>query len=79
MSQGYVSDIICVVHAYIARMLEQLCLDERVRAELVAYLHDRIMKGYHIALDNVDFIMNVERNMKPTTQNHYFNENLQKA
>lgn len=77
--RGYVSDVISLTHWYIENMLRELCSDQRVIRGLWGLLTDKILTGYKNALNQVDFVLNVERSMKPTTQNHYFNENLQKG
>jgi hypothetical protein len=77
LCRGYVSDVVCLTHSYILELLKILCPDERVLSELLDLLMEDIIQGYKNALAQVDFILNVERSMKPATQNHYFNENLQ--
>jgi hypothetical protein len=76
--RGYVSDVIVLTHEYLLELLTILCPDERVLDQLLNLLTDKIMDGYKNALDQVDFILLVERSTKPATQNHYFNDSLQK-
>jgi hypothetical protein len=77
--RGYVGDVIHLTHLYIEGMLCELCSDERIIRGLQGLLTEKMLMGYKNALSQVDFILNVERSMKPTTQNHYFNETLQKG
>ena len=76
--RGYVSDVVYLTHRFILELLKALCPDERVRSELLDVIMEDISKGYKNAMSHVDFILTVERTLKPATQNHYFNENLQK-
>lgn len=74
--RGYISDVVVLTHRYILEQLQILCPDERIRSELLDLLIEPILQGYRNAVAQVDFILNVERSMKPSTQNHYFNDTL---
>lgn len=38
---------------------------------------DGLVKRYQKAIEQVDFILTVERSVTPITFNHYFNDNLE--
>lgn len=74
---GYVSDIITMVHKFISDLLEHVCPDKSVRAELTVVLMDKLTPQYRRALDHVDFLLQVECAESPGTLNSYFNKSLQ--
>lgn len=78
ISMGFVSDIIVMVHRFITSALSSVCPDREVRHALISTLSDDLLRRYQLAIDNVSFLLEVESTDPPTTQNHYFNDNLQK-
>ena len=78
LTRGYISDIICLVHAFTTELLSSICLDHRVRSGLTSVLMDRLLQRYQRAIDHCNYILKVERIGNPLTQNHYFSENLEK-
>lgn len=77
-AMGYIGDIITAVHAYIVKALQLLCPDRQVVRGLLAAITEGLQAGYQRAVDQVKFVLSVERNGTPMTLNHYFNDNLQK-
>lgn len=75
---GYISDAITVVHRFISKVLGSVCVDEQVHHNLMSSLMEDLISKYQAALDHVKFLLFVEMNGFPRTQNYYFNENLQK-
>lgn len=75
---GYIGDIFTVVHQYILKSLQLVCADKRVARNLLAEIFEKLIHHYQRAVDQVTFLLSVERNGIPTTLNHYFNDNLQK-
>jgi hypothetical protein len=78
MSMGFVSDVIVMVHKFICSALESICADENVRNALINKLSDDLIKRYQKAINNAQFLLEVERSEVPMSLNHYFNDNLQK-
>lgn len=78
LALGYVSDAVTIVHNFIVELLRLICPDERVRRGLISLLSDDLLERYKKALDQVVFVLQVERTEKPATQNHYFNDTLEK-
>ncbi|KAI9700516.1 MAG: hypothetical protein M1820_006815 [Bogoriella megaspora] len=76
---GYTSDVVAIVHNYIVRMIVYLCADENVRERISALLHDDLLERYNRGIDMTKFILHCERLGTPQTQNHYFNETLEKC
>lgn len=75
---GYISDIVMIVHQFIHRVLELICPERLVKSELLSVLSDGLFDRYQKALDQVRFLLEVERTGTPMTLNHYFNDNLEK-
>ena len=72
--------IIGIVHAFIKDVLEFIVLDKRIREELWHLaLIGRLSTAYKNALKQAKFLLDIERNMRPSTYNHYYSDNLQKA
>ena len=77
ITKAYVGDIVCFVHDFICKLLAHICPDEAVRASLWPPLQEQLIAKYRKALEQVDFIINVERFGTPLTANRSFTENLQ--
>ncbi|CAG8949800.1 hypothetical protein HYFRA_00004123 [Hymenoscyphus fraxineus] len=75
---GYVEDAVSRVHNLVTELVQYLCPDKRIRTGLQTALMEHLLARYKIAIAQVEFILQVERLDKPSTQNHYFNENLEK-
>jgi hypothetical protein len=78
LALGYISDVVVTVHNFILGLLRSICADERVRTNLLSILMDELVERYKEALEKVSFLLYVERVGTPITQNHYFNDNLEK-
>jgi len=75
---GYIADVVGTVHAFIEDLLQLVCPDNRVRAEITSKLMEKLIVKYNGAIDHVRFLLDVERAGTPATLNHYFNDNLEK-
>lgn len=78
LALGYISDVIIIVHKYTFALLRGICGDERVRNGLVSVLAEDMETRYRKAIDQVKFILRVERDCTPLTANHYFAVTLEK-
>lgn len=78
LANGYIGDIITIVHAYITNGLRQVCTDRKVSENLLSLLMDKLLERYQSAINEVDFLLFVERSITPMTLNHYLNNNLEK-
>ena len=78
LSRAYISDIICLVHAFTTDLLSSVCPDHRVRSGLTSVLMDPLLERYQQAISHGNFILRVERVGNPLTLNHYFSDNLEK-
>ena len=78
IADGYMSDIIVIVHQFILDLLSVVCPDNRVRENLVSVLFEELSTKYWAAKKMMEFLLRVERNGNPLTLNHYFNDNLEK-
>ena len=76
MTKSYVSHIIVVIHRFMVTTLNALCTDVQVREELWSSILDEVIKRYKAAMNQAMFLVSLEREKRPYTVNHYFNENL---
>jgi predicted NBD/HSP70 family sugar kinase len=74
---GYISDVATHVHRFITNLLRLICPDARVLGGLISLLMDDLLEQYKKAVAQVEFVLQVEL-PKSVTQNHYFNDNLEK-
>ena len=77
MTKMYISHVIVVIHCFMVIALDTLCADPCVREEIWASILDEVLTRYKTALDQAMFLVSLERNKRPYTVNHYFNDNLQ--
>ncbi|KAK9787206.1 putative P-loop containing nucleoside triphosphate hydrolase protein [Seiridium cardinale] len=76
---SHVARVITLVHHFIAETLKHVCAESRVLEELWnGYLLDDLQKSYRRAMEHAKFLLEIELDGVPLTQNHYFNDNLQK-
>ncbi|KAK2734869.1 hypothetical protein FQN57_001432 [Myotisia sp. PD_48] len=76
---GYISDIVVITHSFVVKLLESICIDERVKSSIMSVLIDELMERYKKAFQQVQFLLEIERLGPPATLNHYFNDNLTKS
>lgn len=79
MTKAYVSKVIMIIHRFLIIALKALCTDTRIREEIWASILDDVLNRYKMAMEQAMFLVSVERDKRPYTLNHYFNENLQIA
>jgi GTPase SAR1 family protein len=79
MTEAYMSRVIMAIHRFMTIALKELCMDVGVREEIWASILDEVLKRYTAAMDQARFLVSIERDKRPYTLNHYFNENLQHA
>lgn len=79
LAQGYISDVIAMVHRFIKKALFAACGDKRMSTNIIARLEDKLTDKYRQAITHVDFLLKIEREGTPMTLNHYLNDNLQKC
>lgn len=77
LALGYISDVISMAHTFITDLLQLICPDVRVRDGLMSVMMEELMAKYKGALDNVRFLLHVERMGRPTTLNPGFHRNLE--
>ncbi len=77
---AHVETVILVVHRFIRALLDETFGDQRMREELWgSILLEKLLAAYVRAKDHTDFLLDIEINGRPSTYNHYFNDNLQKS
>ena len=79
MTKAYVSQVIVVIHRFMVTTLDILCTDMQVREEIWSSILGEVIIRYKAAIDQAMFLVSMEREKRPYTVNHYFNENLQDA
>lgn len=77
LALGYISDIVSMAHTFIIDLLQLICPDPRVRDGLMSVMMENLMAKYKGALENVRFLLYVERMGRPTTLNISFHKNLE--
>ena len=77
LALGYISDVITIISRYTFALLRGICGDERVLNGIVSILAEDLETRYRKAIDQVNFILYVERACTPLTVNHYFAVNLE--
>ena len=75
---GYIWDIIVLTHTFINDLLHEVCPTRRVREGIMSLLMEELCTRYQKAINYVKFLLKLDLNGKPSTLNHYFNDNLQK-
>ena len=76
----HVRTVIVEVHSFIKTLLEVVIVDQRMREELwETVLLEKLLDGYRRAFNQADHLLYLELYGRPSTCNHYFNDNLQKA
>ena len=76
IANGYISDVVCLVHTYILQLLQRVCPDDRIREELISVRLDALWSKYERAVKQVQFIVDVEAT-DPLTLNHYYSDTLE--
>lgn len=78
LALGYGSDVVTITHTFITKLLASICTEEHVTRELLSALMDGLRRRYVKALDQVQFLLDVERMGTPMTLDNHFNDNLEK-
>lgn len=77
---GHMSAVIFIVHQFVRGLLENVCPDEQVRAELWDnFLLEKMRDAYKSATDHAIHLLEIERDGVPITYNQNFNKSLQRA
>lgn len=77
---SHVSDAIMLVHHFIVELLADIFVDKQVMEQLWDnVLLERLQDSYKRSMHHASFLLEVEREGKPTTYNDYFNAKLQKG
>ncbi|EGO57318.1 hypothetical protein NEUTE1DRAFT_121778 [Neurospora tetrasperma FGSC 2508] len=79
MTEHHVSDIILSIHKFILSILKLVCSDGKLFEAIKSIIMDDLLARYASGMDYAKFLVQVEREKKPYTVNHYFSSNLQKA
>lgn len=78
MAKQYLSKIILLVHRFILQALEAVCGDKQVLQDLTSALAGDLGDRYKSGMAQAVLLVDIERQLKPYTLNHYFNHNQQK-
>ncbi|KAJ6150073.1 hypothetical protein N7471_001272 [Penicillium samsonianum] len=73
LAEGYICDIISIVHNFISIALTISCRDHRLRSNILPFLIDGLIERYRKSLSMTDFLLKIEREGTPISQNHYLN------
>ncbi|KAI1521359.1 hypothetical protein PtrSN001C_012268, partial [Pyrenophora tritici-repentis] len=78
IAKQYLSKIILFVHRFILKALEVVCADTQVLQLVSSAIIVELCAKYKDGMNQATFLVNVERQLKPYTLNHYFNHNQQR-
>jgi hypothetical protein len=76
IAHDYIADVITMVHKFVLRALELACPEPKVRTRLLTVTMDDLLAKYSRALEQVDFLLRIERTGRPNTLNKRLAENL---
>ncbi|KAK3324635.1 P-loop containing nucleoside triphosphate hydrolase protein [Cercophora scortea] len=80
ITETHIKSAIVAIHKFITTLLQHVFVDQRVREELWQIaLVDKIQSAYRLAMVHAKRLVAIEINGRPSTYNHYFNDDLQKA
>ncbi|CCC11392.1 hypothetical protein SMACR_02050 [Sordaria macrospora] len=79
MTEYYISDIIIGIHTFILSVLKTICADGKLFEAIKSIIMDDLLARYVNSMNYAKFLVQVEREKKPYTVNHYFSSNLQKS
>ena len=79
ISKAFMSRVIVSIHRFINDALGVVCMDLGVRDELWSTMLDELLRRYEAGMAAAEFLVAAERDTKPYTLDHHFNENRQKA
>lgn len=78
MSKAFMSKVIVAIHRFITAALNDACLDPNVREELWSTILDELLRRYEAGMEAAEFLVSAERDTKPYTLDHHFNQNRQR-
>lgn len=79
IARRLINDIIVLVHRFICGVLQHVCPDEHTKNNLLGLIRDELLVRYRRAIEQVEFIVAVERKGTLLTENHYFGVTLSKV
>ncbi|KAJ5772460.1 hypothetical protein N7520_002989 [Penicillium odoratum] len=79
IAEGYICDIVSIVHSFTSKALEISCGDPKVAQNIMSSLMDDLFQRYRKAISMTEFLLVIERERTPMTMNHYLNSNLRKC
>lgn len=76
---AHIETVIVMVHRFIKTLLDETFVDRLMRQELWdSALLEKLQIAYERAKEQANFLLDIELDGRPSTYNHYFNDNLQK-
>ncbi|KAK2006223.1 dynamin family protein [Colletotrichum eremochloae] len=79
IAKQFLSKIILLVHRFILIALKVVCADSQVLQDVFSAILSDLCAKYEGGMNQATLLVNVERQLKPYTLNHYFNHNHQKS
>jgi hypothetical protein len=78
-AQNHVTKVIHKIHHFNHKVLQYCCNDDALCGQLWDKLLQPLLPSYEKALQQVSFLIQIERHGNLMTMNHYFAENVRKA
>ncbi|KAM0321293.1 hypothetical protein ACHAQA_010191 [Verticillium albo-atrum] len=79
ISKQYLSKIILLDHRFIMVALEVVCQDVHIRQNIASAISSDLCIKYEDSMNESTLLVNIERQTRPYTLNHYFNHNQQRS
>ncbi|KAK4147908.1 COG4 transport protein-domain-containing protein [Dichotomopilus funicola] len=79
MSKTFMGKVIMAIHRFVLAALDDVCVDDNVRGELWTAILDELLHRYEVGLQAAEFLVAAERDTKPYTLDHRFNEIRQQS
>ncbi|KAL4861090.1 hypothetical protein BDV12DRAFT_208373 [Aspergillus spectabilis] len=76
IAHGYIADVITMVHKFVLQALELACPELKVCTRLLTVIMDDLLAKYSRAIEQVDFLLRIERTGRPNSLNKRLTENL---
>ena len=79
LAQQHINKTIVYIHRFLYKLLDCSCRDAAARDRIWERIVPSLLRTYQIAVQQLDFLLEVERDGNLGTLNHYLAENIQKS
>ncbi|KAL2174718.1 COG4 transport protein-domain-containing protein [Thermothelomyces heterothallicus CBS 202.75] len=79
LSKAFMSRVVVAIHRFIMAALREACPDPNVREELWSAMLEELLRRYQEGMAQAELLVSAERDTKPYTLDHHFNERRQRS